>query len=106
MVTRIDSQNYVYNYLAENPIPSPEQELALYKQLLPEIKLDEVNVLANNWITEKNRVVMVSAPEKEAVPVPTNDQLLAAFNAAGYVPPRLQASNAMARQGNFSKSGC
>ncbi len=74
------ARSYVYNFLNDNPIPNAEQQLALYKQLLPEIKLEEINELANKWITDNNRVIMISAPEKENVDIPNEEQLLAVFN--------------------------
>jgi zinc protease len=76
------AQKFVYNFLAENPIPSPKQELDLSNQLLPGIELAEINRLANEWITDNNRVVLVSAPEKDNVIIPTEDKLLSVFAAA------------------------
>lgn len=70
------AQSFVSNYLNDNPIPSAEQELAMGKQLLPLIKLDEVNALVNKWITEKNRVVLISSPEKESIEIPSEGELL------------------------------
>jgi len=74
------ARNYVYNFLSENPMPGVEQSLALYKQLFPDIKLEEINELANKWITNNNRVIMISAPEKENVVVPNEEQLTAVLN--------------------------
>jgi len=74
-------QGYVYSYLDGDPIPGPEQELALCKQLLPDLTLKEVNGLADKWITDKNRVVWVRAPEKENVIIPTEDKLWAIISA-------------------------
>ena len=71
---------YIYNFLAENPIPSPKQNLDLYKNLLPTITLDEVNALAAKWITHENRVVVITGPEKETAPLPTEEQVLSAMN--------------------------
>ncbi|MCR9290799.1 MAG: insulinase family protein [Bacteroidetes bacterium] len=66
---------YIYHFLDENPIPSPEQTLELYQQLLPTIKLEEVNSLPKNWITEENRVIVITGPEKEGSPLPTEDEI-------------------------------
>ncbi|MCB9208456.1 MAG: insulinase family protein [Ignavibacteriales bacterium] len=73
------ARGFVYNFLNDNPAPNPEQNLALVKQLLPEIKVEEINELTNKWITENNRVVFLSAPEKENSPIPTEEELLAVF---------------------------
>jgi zinc protease len=75
------AQMYVYHFLSETPIPSAKQELDLSNQLLPGIKLTEINKLANEWITDNNRVVLVSAPEKDNVIIPTEDKLLSVFAA-------------------------
>ena len=76
------AQNYVYNFLSGEPMPSPAQALALCQQLLPAIQLAEVNGLAQQWITDKNRVVLVSAPEKETITVPAANDLQAVLAAA------------------------
>jgi zinc protease len=76
------AQNLVSNYLNDEPIPSAEQELALTKQLLPGIQINEVNELVNQWITDNNTVVMLSAPEKEGVKIPSEQELLAVYKTA------------------------
>ena len=76
------AMRYVFNFLTQAPIPSPKQALALHKQLLPGMELEEVNQLANEWIADENRVILVNAPGKEEVVVPTEDKLLAVFSAA------------------------
>ena len=65
------------HFLSEAPIPGIEIEYELYKKYLPTISLREVNRLANEFMTERNRVVSLSMPEKEGVEVPTEEQLLA-----------------------------
>jgi zinc protease len=69
------SMKYVYHFLEDNPIPSPEQELELYKKLLPSIGLDEINKLPKEWITKENRVVVVTGPKKEEAPLPGEKDL-------------------------------
>ena len=76
------AQSLVSNYLNESPIPSAKQELALTKQLLPGIQINEVNELVNQWITDNNTVVRLSAPEKEGVKIPSEQELLAVYKAA------------------------
>jgi zinc protease len=75
MESRYFAQQYVANFLTGDPIPSSEQELALYKQLLPGIYLREINELADRWITSNNRVVLVSAPQKDELPEPSEEAL-------------------------------
>jgi zinc protease len=62
--------------------PADEQdvvELQLTRQLLPTITVQEVNALIGKWMTDRNRVVVVQAPEKPEVQVPTSAQILATF---------------------------
>lgn len=68
--------NYVYHFLEGSPIPGIENMVAFYRKYLPEITLAEVNKAADNWITEENRVILVSSPEKEGVELPTKEGLL------------------------------
>lgn len=47
---------------------------------MPGITLDEVNKQISSWITdEKNCVIVVTAPEKEGVSVPTEDAIKSIF---------------------------
>lgn len=72
---------YIRNFLTGEPIPGIEYEFELYKRFVPEITLEEVNALGREWITTENRVIMVSAPEKEGLRVPTEEELLSVFDA-------------------------
>jgi len=67
---------YIRNFLQGEPIPGIEYEYELYKRFVPEIKLGEINRLGKEWITDNNRVIMVSAPEKEDLQIPTEEELL------------------------------
>ncbi len=67
------AQELVNHYLAGSPVPGIEAELELARALLPGIELDEINALARGWMSEENRVVLVTAPAAEeggAVPTP------------------------------------
>ena len=66
----------VYHFLEEDPFPSEQQVLDLYSHLLPTITLEEINALGRKWITEKNRVIIVTGPEKEGVQLPSEETLL------------------------------
>ncbi len=69
------AMQYVYKYLDEIPTPGPDQSLELYKQFLPTIELDEVNALASKWIRNNSRVVILTGPEKESAPMPTESEV-------------------------------
>ena len=74
------ARQYMSHFLSNDPIPGPEQSLLLAERLLPDIRLEQVNALAGQWITENNRVVLVNAPEKRDVAVPDGKQLSAVFD--------------------------
>src|ERR1035437_4760780 len=64
------ADEYVRNFIEDEPLPTGQYEFALNQRFLPEITLDEVNALAKEWFTDQNRLVVVSAPEKAGVVVP------------------------------------
>ncbi len=70
------ANEYKRNFLmTQEPFPGIENEFNYYKQLLPSITLEEVNALANKWIIDENRVVIVTAPEIEGVEVPSEEAI-------------------------------
>jgi len=68
---------YVRNFLQDEPIPGITFEFEFMKKHLPGITLEEVNELTDEWIKDENRVVVVMAPEKEGVEVPSEDEVRA-----------------------------
>ena len=71
------ARDYSNHYLLHDPIPGAKRVFAYAKKYLAEITLDEVNALAKKWITKDNICVVVTAPEKEGVLVPTEKEILA-----------------------------
>lgn len=77
---KMNSKRFVGEYhqnfgVARTPMPGVEVEYQLYQKFVPEISLEEVNKLVDQWITDNNMVLIVQAPEKEDVKLPTEDQL-------------------------------
>jgi len=71
------AKEYKRNFLiTKEPIPGIENEFGYYKTFMPGITLDEVNVLAKKWITDQNRVVIITAPEVEGMKMPTEQDIL------------------------------
>ncbi|WP_420455844.1 M16 family metallopeptidase [Rubrivirga sp.] len=70
---------YVRSFLRDEPVVSPEARLALAERFLPTITLDEVNATAEELVDDRNRVVMVSAPQRDDLAVPTDAELAAAL---------------------------
>jgi zinc protease len=77
------ADEYLRNFLQDELIPGIEVEYNLNKQFLPGIALDEINKLTDTRMRPGNRVVAISAPEKEGVKVPTEAEVLAVLNGAG-----------------------
>lgn len=73
------ADEYIRVYLENEPSPGISWEYQTVQRELPGITLDEVNALGRAWITEQNRVIALSAPQKDGVRLPTESQLLAAF---------------------------
>jgi zinc protease len=71
---------YARNFLEREPVPGIEFEFAVAKELLPGIKLEEVNELIEQWMSDENRVVLVNAPERTDLKIPSEDELLAILN--------------------------
>ncbi len=73
--SRTYASEYIRAFLEGEPIPGIEMEFAISQALMPTIQIEEVNRLAAEWITERNRVVMVNAPIKPNLRTPTEEEL-------------------------------
>ncbi len=73
---------YLQYFLTKEPAPGIETEYELAKQLLPTIKLEEINSLAKEWVTDENMVVWITAPKKEDVKVPEENEILSIIDSA------------------------
>jgi zinc protease len=73
---------YGRNFTTEEPMPGIVYEQHLHHRFLPTITVEEVNALAKDWAPDRNRVVVVSAPEKTGILPPTEGSLTAAMSAA------------------------
>ncbi len=71
------AEEFTRSFLEGEPIPGIEYEHTLQSRFMPGISLDEVNRLAREWMTERNRVIMVNAPDKPSAKVPDAAALLA-----------------------------
>jgi zinc protease len=79
--SRSYAAEYLRNYFEQEPIPGIAYEYDLAKIYVPGITVDEVNRLAQQWITPENRVVLANVPQKEGIEIPTEDELSAVFKA-------------------------
>lgn len=76
------AEEYVRNFLQNEPIPGIAFEFELYKNHLAGIELAEINELAQKLTRDENQVIVVGMPEKEGVVVPTEAELQAVIMAA------------------------
>jgi zinc protease len=73
----------IRNFLTGESLPGADLEYALQQRFLPTITLDEVNKLSKEWFGgDKNRMVIVTGPEKPGVTLPTSTQLTAVIKDA------------------------
>ena len=73
------------HFLEQEASPGIEYEFELTKKLLATITLEEVNRAADDWITTSNRVILYSAPEKDGVAAPTEEEILAVIEEADQI---------------------
>ncbi|MCC7240764.1 MAG: insulinase family protein, partial [Acidobacteria bacterium] len=73
---------YTRNFLQNEALPTIWQELAFHRRFIPEMTLRDVNALAADWFPERNRLVVVTAPEGAGGALPTETQLAAVVAAA------------------------
>jgi zinc protease len=71
------ADEYIRNFMQQEPIPGINYEFALVKRFLPTLTLAEVNQIAKTWMPDRNRVVAVSAPQKPGVTIPDEAKLTA-----------------------------
>lgn len=71
---------YVAHFSGNKPIPGIENSYEFVKNALPYINLEEVNKLANDWITSTNRVVVVQGIDKPGIVLPTENDILELIN--------------------------
>ncbi|MCH7397298.1 insulinase family protein [Belliella sp. DSM 107340] len=72
---------YVSNFLSGRFAESQDWRYEFYKETLPQITVEEINALAKELVKDENRVVVIIAPEKEKENLPTEEAVLALFDA-------------------------
>ncbi len=86
---KTESENYVNeyvgNFLEDEPIPGIAFEYAFVQEYLDEITVEEVNALTDELIKEENRVLVVTGPEKEGLTYPSEDELRSILAASGNI---------------------
>ena len=72
-------REYVRHFLSDEPIPGIEWEYETLQQMLPQITIDLVNPLAQQYIHAdgRNLIVSMTAPDSKAAALPADEQVLA-----------------------------
>jgi zinc protease len=79
------AQEYLDNFLEDEPSPGIDYEYRLLQQVLPGISAAEVSGLAKDLFVDDSRVVLVTAPQKPDVKVPTEAEVRTALQAVDTV---------------------
>lgn len=75
MRSRSFCQEYVRHFIDNEPILGIENEYALMNQLAPNIPVDAVNQLSQQFMSDSNLVVMSMFPDKEGMTYPTEEEI-------------------------------
>jgi zinc protease len=89
---------YASAFLQSEPSTSIQYDLDAVTRLLPGITLAEVNKLAGEWMTDRNRVVVTTSPDKPGIVNPAPGDLLLAFDAVKGAVITAFAENAPSQQ--------
>jgi zinc protease len=76
------AREYIAHFLEDEPIPGIAEEVRMARKFLSEITLAEVNRVGDKWITDTNRVILFSAPQKAEKKPPTQAEILAVIKEA------------------------
>ena len=71
------ANEYIGNFTQKDPIPGIAEEYQLAKELLPKMNLSGIDSTAKHWVTDTNMVVLITAPQKPGVKVPTEKEVMA-----------------------------
>jgi len=72
------AEEYIRNFLTNEPIPGIEKENQYYKELLPQITVDDVNEIAKKLSQNSNEFIALTGPDPAPdKTLPTDGELLA-----------------------------
>jgi zinc protease len=69
-------QEYIRNFLDFEPIPGIEWEHATIQEILPVMTLEEINRIAEKYVSDTNQTVLITGPAKESVRLPAKETVL------------------------------
>src|SRR5690606_16300117 len=71
---------YIDSVVSAQGIPGIEADYALLARFLPDITAEEIEAVGRRWANESSRVVLVTAPEKPGLTLPTESELAAVLD--------------------------
>jgi zinc protease len=69
------ADEYTRNFLQGEALPTIWQELAFHRRFMPAVTLADINTLTADWFPDRNRIVLVLAPDGAGVALPAEAQL-------------------------------
>jgi zinc protease len=90
------AQEYIGNFLEDEPSPGIAYEYRLVQQLLPGITVNEASALVKSLLVDSSRVILATSPQKPNIKIPTEVDLQAALTTANAGPVEAWTENAVA----------
>jgi len=72
-------REYVRHFLSNEVIPGIEWEYQTLQMILPKLNAMAINQMAKQYITDENLIVSFQSPEKDAVKIPSKEEVIAAI---------------------------
>ncbi|MDE7073983.1 MAG: insulinase family protein [Odoribacter sp.] len=69
-------QRYVRHFLDNAPIPSLEEECALFQEIVPQLTVEDLNRRFNSFISDRNMVIVAQMPQNDTLRIPEADVFL------------------------------
>lgn len=73
-------KKYINHFTDKEPIPSDAFIYEFYKDILPTIKVEEVNKISKAWVRKDNIAIVINAIEKEALILPSKKTVVEILN--------------------------
>ena len=73
---------YIRNFMERETLPTNEWEHGLHARFLPQVTLEEVTRRARDWFPDRNRLVVVTGPDKPGLVLPDQAKLAGVIAAA------------------------
>jgi len=74
------TEECVRHFLNNEDIMGISNDYAFHQKFIPEITLDELNAMAKEWITDDNNAIVLEAPDKSGLRIPTEAEITAMVN--------------------------